>query len=257
VCLPYRFERIFPVLRRDYLESLRKGLAEEKEQRKRTVAGEDANWRNPLVHLAESGAAERVLQLINGEHATLRGMNRLDRLRMDVHLALNLCLNRDGRWRHSVRDFYVFLKAVVADGVYVGLVRPPDPVRIYVGRTPVGGGWSMDADLAGFLEWCAGLRAHLKTRLEWACASHGYLVSMHSLLGELEGYFKEVSGKIDASGYLRVRAKRNREFAQFGSTVTAEYDRGKWEEMERAVSALEHHELLALFDNYRGLLTPS
>ena len=68
VCLPYKFEKVFPILKDLYLKNLREGLKSELEQKQHELRGENAYWVNclkPLINAEYTEKIEEVLKKID------------------------------------------------------------------------------------------------------------------------------------------------------------------------------------------------
>lgn len=68
VCLPYKFEKVFPILKDLYLKYLREGLKSELEQKQHELRGENADWVNclkPLINAEYTEKIEEVLKKID------------------------------------------------------------------------------------------------------------------------------------------------------------------------------------------------
>lgn len=63
VCLPYKFEDIFPELRNHFLKHLREGLSLERTEARKEVRGERANWTEVLKAYVECNHMERVQEI--------------------------------------------------------------------------------------------------------------------------------------------------------------------------------------------------
>jgi hypothetical protein len=255
VCLPYRFEDLFPALRDHYLENLRKALADEKRQSRAAIAGQQTSWHNAVMLMAEAEASNRALSIIERSNSPLRGMPRLARARMSALLALNQeLLNPKGRGRHSVRDFFVHLRSTVADGLWLEMMAPPSPVRLLVGHVTTERGRQADGDLMNVLTWLRELAEYIGTRLNWSGRTTSRLSDMLALLKELAAHLESFPSDADVKQYLELRAKALPEYDMYQGTVAAAYEQKAWLSMQEALSRFERQLVQPIFDKYAHLM---
>ncbi len=63
VCLPYKFEEVFPYLKNYYIKNLRDGSVSENSQRKVEAESEKANWMSPLRVYVKAEHTEAIVRL--------------------------------------------------------------------------------------------------------------------------------------------------------------------------------------------------
>jgi hypothetical protein len=254
VCLPYKFEKLFPFLKSHYLEHLRKGLYAEQQQGEAVIAGRPSDWGSVYPHLAEAEAAQKTLLLLNQQGWRTRGEHRLARARVDILLALNLELQGlPTRARHPLRHFYITLRSVVADGAWVTFSRKPYIVSFYVGYEPTERGLSAAVDMKELLTRVSDMLAYLESRVKWATRESPPIARAIQLLRELRSYAQDGSEGLDASEYLKERSAYDKSVAKYEGTLREEPDAPAWSEMERQVPSVERRVLRTLFEKYADL----
>jgi len=64
ICLPYKFEKVLPLLKNQYLKNLKEGLAIEQQTRDRENRGETADWASCIRPFIESEHMEKVNEIL-------------------------------------------------------------------------------------------------------------------------------------------------------------------------------------------------
>lgn len=89
ICLPYRFEEVFPLLMDTYIRKLKEGLLTKEACQRLEDLAKDVRWIDCLSPLAEAECSEMVDEIINNK---LIVFNK-DRSRFDIDLFISLAIN--------------------------------------------------------------------------------------------------------------------------------------------------------------------
>ena len=120
VCLPYKFQEVFPYLKNFYIKNLENGLSNETAKRQIEIKGEKPNWLDPLRLFIKAEWTEKIETL----------SNRIDRLELekDWHLSLELPLRMafnllyNGqilKAKKHLSDFTKSLNVIAIEGINV------------------------------------------------------------------------------------------------------------------------------------------
>jgi len=96
VCLPYKFEEVFPYLKDDYLKNLREGLSTVSVCTSKELRGERANWFDCLERLADAEHVEELQRLLRAKIDDSELENEWQ-LNMKLHLRMSLNLAANGQ----------------------------------------------------------------------------------------------------------------------------------------------------------------
>ena len=93
VCLPYRFEEVFPYLKDHYLKNLREGLTCEATQRRSKLKGEKANWIACLRVLINAEHTDKVEEILKKVEPSELDRDWQISLELPLKMFLNLIAN--------------------------------------------------------------------------------------------------------------------------------------------------------------------
>jgi hypothetical protein len=94
VCLPYKFEEVFPYLKNEYLRNLREGLSKVSACTSQELSGERANWFDCLERLADAEHIEELQRLLRDkiDDSQLENEWHLN-MKLNLRMSLNLAAN--------------------------------------------------------------------------------------------------------------------------------------------------------------------
>jgi hypothetical protein len=115
VCLPYKFEEIFPYLRNQFVDPLRRGLVTmDSNQRSEYLGQSDINWKSCIYPLARAEFCEVVDDLIKSKGISFDNEHEATKLQFYLSMSVNLSLNMEKEksakyvslFKNSLRKYY-------------------------------------------------------------------------------------------------------------------------------------------------------
>lgn len=125
VCLPYKFEKVFPLLKNNYLTNLRVGLSAENIQQKSELQGGKTNWSSIIRHFIWAEYTEKAeslwerfdsLELLEGDW----------QLYLEFHLKIavnHLFNNQKEKANNHIKDFNKFLYTLMVERIHVDIYK--------------------------------------------------------------------------------------------------------------------------------------
>ena len=200
VCLPYRFEVVFPVLYDQFISPLRQALSGEGEGVSRELSGSKSDWASPLLHFARAEdieSAERIAERTGPPE--------------DLQIASEVCMRLwVGNWlrgrselaRRYLRGFLRSLAPYEPSHLEFQLDRNPSGLSMWFRHSATGsyGG----SNLRGFL---LGLGEVLQFRIKAVARQwEGGLQEARTRVDSLREYLAPWNeGRIEAKEYIRLR----------------------------------------------------
>lgn len=132
VCLPYRFEKVFPRLKDEYLRTLRLGLSMVSDCASRELRGQEANWFGCLEHLANAEHISKLSWLLDSKI----DRNELEkRWQLCVELLLKMSMNMAANKQEEgadrfLKDLKTYLRRVMSSGAQAQIAKAQDSVMI-------------------------------------------------------------------------------------------------------------------------------
>ena len=132
VCLPYKFEKVFPILKDLYLKNLREGLKSELEQKQHELRGENADWVNclrPLINAEYTEKIEKILEKIDNSRLDLV-LNLKLLLKMYLNLSAN---NQEEKAKEYLNKLKTNLYSILVEKLFINI--PPsinNPITIEI-----------------------------------------------------------------------------------------------------------------------------
>jgi len=169
VCLPYKFEKVFPYLKNHYLKNLREGLSCESQRQKTEIKGGRADWIPCIKSFVNAEHCEKVESLLeNIDNPELEKDWRLN-LELSLKMAVNLSANgQKEKASQYLEKFYRLLCLVMVERIDVEVRRSPPIIKVFFNHVPNDSGTSyIGADackdvietLYEFCEWKARMMA--------------------------------------------------------------------------------------------------
>lgn len=120
ICLPYKFEGIFPYLR-DYLKNLKDGLNEIRAmQRREDLGNNDVKWERCLKSLANAEHTNLIEYILREKSIEIDNENMWDKMEIFLHIAVNLAINKKNEeaamyLKNFYKSFYTFYRSTFGD----------------------------------------------------------------------------------------------------------------------------------------------
>ncbi|HAW58924.1 MAG TPA: hypothetical protein DCX03_07930 [Bacteroidales bacterium] len=114
ICLPYKFEKVFPSLMDNYLNNLKKGLLEVDAAQKQEDLAKEPRWKDCLIPLAKAEFSEKVINIINNNSIIFEEIQPWEEIPIHLPIAINLLYNNQkdeankylNRFRKATYKYY-------------------------------------------------------------------------------------------------------------------------------------------------------
>jgi len=210
VCLPYKFEKVFPYLKNHYLKNLRDGLITETAQHQaEIIRGEKANWISCIPYFVNAEHCEKVECLIE----QVNNLELEGNWQMSLELSLKMFVNLSANNREEVASLYFkkfsdFLRMILVERIEVNVLRGSKFAEIYFNYIRHDSGASyIKADQ--FKEFIEKLSEFCEKRIEWVREASDELrwvtETLKSLNTYLEPFEEETMG---CEAYINTRTKQ-------------------------------------------------
>ena len=210
VCLPYKFEKVFPYLKNHYLKNLRDGLNTETAQHQaEIIRGEKANWISCIPYFVNAEHCEKVECLIE----QVNNLELEGNWQMSLELSLKMFVNLSANNREEVASLYFkkfsdFLRMILVERIEVNVLRGSKFAEIYFNYIRHDSGASyIKADQ--FKEFIEKLSEFCEKRIEWVREASDELrwvtETLKSLNTYLEPFEEETMG---CEAYINTRTKQ-------------------------------------------------
>lgn len=142
VCLPYKFEEIFPYLRNQFVDPLRRGLVMmDSNQRSEYLGQSDINWKSCIYPLARAEFCEVVDDLIKSKDISFDNDQEGGRLPFYLSMSVNLSLNGEKEksaeyvslFKNSLRKYYnneILIYSNNKNYINIDFKRYPDIIEL-------------------------------------------------------------------------------------------------------------------------------
>lgn len=232
VCLPYKFEKVFPYLKNHYLKNLREGLSNETVQHQaEIIKGEKANWIScitPFVNAEHCEKVESLLERVN--NLELEG-----NWQMSLELLVKTCVNLSANNREEEASLYSkkfsdFLRMTIVEKIYVEVPRRFVKIHFNYIRHNSGAGY-IGADK--FKKFIENLSEFCEKRMEWVRGVSNELRWVTEKLKSLNTYlepFKEET--IGFEAYITMRNKQIADVEGFRNKYQEYLEKGYPEELQ-------------------------
>ena len=242
VCLPYKFESVFPYLKNYYLKNLREGLSSEAVQyRAEIIEGKKANWISCITPFVNAEHCEKVESL-------LERVNNLEierNLQMNLELLLKMFANLSANNREEEASLYFkkfgdFLRVILVERFDVDvLVRSRFAVIYFNSIRHDSGAGYIGADQ--FKKLIENLSEFCEKRIEWVRVASEELrwvtEKLKSLNTYLEPFEKETMG---CEAYINMRTTHIADVEGFRNKYQKkEYPEELQNELKSAIENIE------------------
>lgn len=207
VCLPYKFEGVFPYLKNYYLRNLREALTDESTQQRAEIKGEKANWLSPIRPFVKAEHPEKIVSLF-------RKIDNFDPTReWELHLELSLKTGLNLLFNNQNEHALRFLKAFDTS-LYAGTV---ERLSAEVMRSPLltvevafnyqrSERSSSHIGAEQFKKTIESLSEFCETRIKFAESKNKQAQRINKKLKKLKHYLDQFQdGKIKFEDYIRLR----------------------------------------------------
>lgn len=135
VCLPYKFEKVLPLLKNHYLINLKEGLSDELGKKQKEMERKKVDWISCIKSFVETEHCERVESLLERiDNLELEGNWKLN-LELLLKMAVNLSANnQNDKGSQYFKEFYGYLHRIVVEGINVEVGKAPPVVKIKFDR---------------------------------------------------------------------------------------------------------------------------
>jgi prefoldin subunit 5 len=218
ICLPYKFEDVFPYLKNYYLTQLRAGLSSEAGQYQAEIHGGKASWIScirPFLSAEYIEKAEEILKKI--ETSELKGDWMLS-LELPLKIGINLSSNRlEERASRYTKYFNSQLFKIAVERINVSIVRNPPDFDIEINFN-YRGNKSGSSYIGGeqFKEFIETLSEFCETRERFVNNIGKEFQKISNQLKKLKQYLKPFNkGKIEFESYIELRENEIPNIEQF------------------------------------------
>lgn len=249
VCLPYKFEEVFPYVKNFYIKYLRDGLSSESTQIRKETEGEKPNWISPLKAYLKAEHTEAVIRVLNLlDNAEIKNEWSL-RLELDFRMFMNLSAGHKTREAASyLNSLGKALQHLMVEGFTAKLQREPQTIDLLFnhikydngGSSSLGVGHLKSLLLDNFIEF-------IRTRKIMISEVSKDMKSLFVLLDSLKEYLDPFQEKgIEFSKYLELREHLIDDFNGL-QEVHLEYVKTNSEEaLSRVISTISEIEKILL-----------
>lgn len=210
VCLPYKFEAVFPLVKDHYLKNFRDGLACVADQRQSELKGRKADWRTclkPFVDAEHVEKAEETLEKI--DPSEIEGNWQLS---LELPLKIGLSLAASGQRDKAesyLRRFGSRLRIILVERLNVEVIS--SVIRINFNYVPTDSG-SHFVDGAKMKNFIESLYQYAETRSEMIATRSDQVDEITEKLDRIRSYLTPIEEQgINIDRYIQVREERIRD----------------------------------------------
>ncbi len=222
VCLPYKFENVFPLLKNYYLSNLRAGISAENVQHKTELQGGKANWSSIIRHFIWAEYTEKAETLWEriDSNELLEGDWQLF-LEYHLKMALNhLFNNQKEKASKHIKDFNKFLYTLMVERIYAEVGRGEQTIigvnfnyRIRDKRPYSDGVYNYKNFIVSLYDFC-------ETRQRFAAPNENdKFQDIIIFLKELKSYLESLDlldyGRIKLEDYIKLREGKIADIQKF------------------------------------------
>jgi len=212
VCLPYKFEKVFPYIRFQYVRDLENGVDNGIQYQKTELIGGKADWKSCIKSFVGAEHCEKVESLL---------LERIDNLELEsdwqlnielsLKMAVNLSANKQKeRASEYFRKFYNYLHMILIERIYASVGSNGQDVEInfkYPDRIPL--------NIKKLREFIETLSEFCETRVGMITNVSEELNAAIEKLKSLVNYLKTTEECMDFEKYLEMRNKQIRDLKTF------------------------------------------
>ena len=124
ICLPYKFEKVFPHLKNYYLTNLRVGLSCETTQHQTEIQGNKVNWENCLNNLVNAEYTDKVEKLL--EKIDPIELERNWQRYLELYLKMTVNLSSNNREEEAEKYLKIFiddLYSMMVDRININVIN--------------------------------------------------------------------------------------------------------------------------------------
>jgi len=206
ICLPYKFEEIFPSLKNYYLKNLCEALTAELVQRQIEIKGEKTNWLSSLRLFANAGHIEKVESLsARIEMAELERDWQIS-LELPLKMAMNLLANeQEAVATKYFKDFNSRLHTMAIERINANVMREPPVIEINFNYQEYDSGASYIGPKQ-FKNVIEALSEFCETRPRFVSRSENKRRMITEKLKKLKHYLEQLGdGRMKVADYINLR----------------------------------------------------
>ncbi|MDY6965305.1 MAG: SIR2 family protein [Halobacteriota archaeon] len=201
VCLPYKFEKVFPHIRFLYVRYLGNGVGKEIQYKKEELSGGKPDWISCIKLFVNAEHCEKVESLLGRIDILDLESNWQLNLELSLKMAVNLSANNQKEWASKHFDkFYNCLHLILVERIDVSVLRDESveinfnkyPDRIFINLK----------DLRGLIET---LCKFCETRVSMITKISDELDVVNKMLRSLVKYLKTFKEGITLEEYINMR----------------------------------------------------
>lgn len=215
ICLPYKFEKVFPSLRLYYLKKLQDALLDEEKQHKAEITGGKTDWMSSFNLFVEAEHFEKAENLLSKNDEIKHKLEGLDCLRKLEYL-LKASLNfSEGKEEKEANEYFNklndFLRKMLIERIHV-VATDRNGIEIHFNKhrnslaTNI---LSNECDncirAEGFNGYIENLNKICEMRKNFVCCNDGLFLKIVKKLKELKDYLEPIVRDISSRDYRELR----------------------------------------------------
>ena len=233
ICLPYLFEKIFPLIKNHYLKKLNEGIAIEDAQNQIKIRGEKADWIACITSFADAEFVEKNEVLLKRESIDIEIYWTI-LLEVYLKMAVNLIANGEiSKGNKYFKDFCDILKIIMLEKINVDIFslrsgkgsnfRVEIQFNYHSHYDPITKqkGGSSSSSVKQFTDLIDSFLIFLKTRVEFGSRYEKDILKIILKLEQIKKYFDGIEdGRITIDNYLSLRKNKIQDFEQIEREIS-------------------------------------
>lgn len=226
VCLPYQFEKVFPLLKNHYLENFRVGLNKENALHQTEIKGGKVSWISCIKELVNAEHIEKVEDLLKKIDAFELENNWELSLEISLKMAINLSSNnRERRASKCFENFEKSLRILMVERINADVMIQPSVIEVHFNYRSRDSGGSYNG-MKQFKNVIESLSEFCEMRTKFAKSAGKTSQKITEKLKKLKHYFESFNedGRIEFEDYMKLRRSKIPSPYQFREVY---YDKSK------------------------------
>lgn len=211
ICLPYLFEKVFPLLKNYYLANFKAGLNKEKALYQDEIKGGKADWMSCIKDFVNAEHIEKVEDLLNKEGVAFEPDNNWERS-LEISLKVAIILSANNREDEAIdyfKNFGDLLHILMVERMNVAVMKPPPVIEVLFNYRSRGSGGSYNG-MKQFKNVIESLSEFCETRTKFVKSAGKTSQKITEKLKKLKHYFEsfDEEGKIKFEDYMKLRGSK-------------------------------------------------